>query len=400
MKIGYFVGKFPYLNDIPGYRYGGGEVVAYNLAINMAKRGHNVHVFTTSANHREFIENREGLIIHRYRTIVKMIQRNISLGLVFKPLKELLDIVHVHVGCTPFELIGSLQYAKINKKPLIVTYHGDVVPSYDGLMYKSSVQIYNIATKKVLEYADTIVTPSRYYINESLFLEDYKYKIVEIPNGINLRDFEVPYSKEECRRKLGLSVDKRIILFLGVLHPKKGPDILLKAMPSVISEIPDSELVIVGDGVMRRELEELSRKYEVKGHVKFVGFVDENLKPLYYKAADVFCLPSIITSESFGIVNLEAMACGVPVVASKIGGIPDVVKNGKTGLLVPPRDPKALAEAIICLLQDENVRRKMGRNARKKAENYSWKRIAEKYERVYEELISGGYDHRGIPRRI
>ena len=171
-------------------------------------------------------------------------------------------------------------------------------------------------------------------------------------------------------------------------------------MPSVISEIPDSELVIVGDGVMRRELEELSRKYEVKGHVKFVGFVDENLKPLYYKAADVFCLPSIITSESFGIVNLEAMACGVPVVASKIGGIPDVVKNGKTGILVPPRDPKALAEAIICLLQDENVRRKMGRNARKKAENYSWKRIAEKYERVYEELISGGYDHRGIPRRI
>jgi Glycosyltransferase len=108
---------------------------------------------------------------------------------------------------------------------------------------------------------------------------------------------------------------------------------------------------------------------------------------LYYKAADVFCLPSTMSTESFGIVNLEAMACGVPIVASKIGGIPDVVKDGENGLLVPPWDSEALADVIIYLLENEDIREKMGNIGREKVEGYSWARIAEETEKVYKEVL-------------
>lgn len=114
-----------------------------------------------------------------------------------------------------------------------------------------------------------------------------------------------------------------------------------------------------------------------------MGFVEDGLKPLYYKAADVFILPSTMNTESFGIVNLEAMACGVPIVASNIGGIPDIVKDGENGLLVQPKNTEALANAIIYLLENEDMKKKLGLNGKMKVKNYSWEKIAEKTEAIY-----------------
>ncbi|GAI52706.1 unnamed protein product, partial [marine sediment metagenome] len=122
------------------------------------------------------------------------------------------------------------------------------------------------------------------------------------------------------------------MLFFGYLSPYKSPDILLKAFPKILKEMPNTLLVFAGSGVMKEDLERLSVKLGVGNNVKFSGFVGKEQRPLYYKAADVFCLPSTMSTESFGIVNLEAMACGVPIVASKIGGIPDIVKDGENGL--------------------------------------------------------------------
>ena len=158
-------------------------------------------------------------------------------------------------------------------------------------------------------------------------------------------------------------------------------------MLKILENIPNSKLVFVGSGPMREGLEKQSKKLSVEKYVIFAGFVEEGLKPLYYRATDIFVLPSIMNTESFGIVNLEAMACGVSIVASKIGGIPDVVKDMENGLLVPPKDSNALADAIIYLLENENVRERMGRNGRKKIKNYSWERIAEETEEIYKELI-------------
>ena len=388
MRIGYFVHRFPYSNATKNYKYGGGEVVAYNLAISMAKRGHDIHVFATSAIYKDSVEKNGNIAVHRYGTLAQILQRGISPNLILKPLKHEVDIVHVHIGSSPLELIAALLYTKLKKKPLVATYHGDVIPSRKSIAYRSSVWIYNAVVRKVLDSADIIISPSEYYINESIFLGKYHDKVVSIPNGINLEDFDIPYSKKECKEKLGLPMDKKIILFLGVLHPKKGPDVLLKAMPRVLSKVPNTELVIAGDGIMRGELEELSEKLGIKDYVNFTGFIPENLKPLYYNSADVFCLPSRMSTEVFPMVLLEASASGLPMVVSDLNTFKCIIEDGYNGLFTKRGNKNSLADAIIYLLENEEVRKEMGRNAREKVENYSWERIAEMTEKVYEQVIS------------
>ena len=390
MKIGYFVEKSPYKTYFGGYSYGGGVIAAYNLAINMARRGYDISVFTTSVGSKDSVEKYGNMTIYRYGTKFQMLNRNISFSMLLKPLKHDLDIVHLHATASPIDLFSVLVYVKKKKKPMILTYHGDVNVIHDELIYKLAVYFYDKLIDKLLSYANVIISPSEYYIEESRFLKEYKDKVIVIPNGINIEEFDIPYTKEECRGKLGLSTDEKIILFVGVIHSHKGIDVLIKAMQKITKEVPNTKLIFVGKEGEKGNfegLDKLSKKLSVKKNIKFAGFVEEGLKPLYYKAADVFCLPSTTSHESFGIVNLEAMACSVPIVASKIGGIPDVVKDGKNGLLVPPRDSDALADAIIYLLENEDIREKMGKNGREKIKDYSWERIAEEIEKVYEEIL-------------
>ena len=387
MRIGYFVTKFPYNQQFEQYSYGGSTLAAYYLAIEMKKRGHEIVVFTTSIKSKGSIEKHENMIIYRYGTNFRVLTSNISFGLFRKPVEHDVTIAHTHFDIAPGPLAG-LRYAKKKNIPLVVTYHGDWVDSFGGFIRRAGVAFHNkYLVDKVLSYADVIISPSEYYINESSFLEKYQDKIVVIPNGVNLMDFDIPYTKEECRKKLGLPLHKKILLYFGYLSPYKGSDVLVKAMTMIVKDIPDTELVFVGKGVMMDELKILSKKLGVEKNVKFTGFVEDGLKPLYYKAADVFVLPSMMSTECYPLTILEAMACGVPIVASKIGGIPDAVKNGESGLLVPPKDSDALADAIIYSLENEDVREKMGKNGRERVKNYSWGRIAEMTERVYERLI-------------
>ena len=394
MKIGYFVTIFPYkdhFNDIQffeRYKYGGAETVAYYLAYNMAQRGHEIKVFTTSVDSKDVIEEYDNIKIYRYGSKFKIEKRNVPHKLFQRPLNYPMDIIHAH-SSIPIAVFAAIRCANKKNIPFVFTYHGDSQESFGSLVRRMGVSFYNkYILDKVLSLADVIVSPSEYFIDESRFLGKYRDKIVVIPNGITIDEFDVPYSKEECREKLGLPPDDEIILFLGGLSPPKGPDILLKAMPKILKNIPDARLIFVGGGGMREELEILCEKLGVEGDVKFTGFVEESLKPFYYRAANVFCLPSVMKHEIFGIVNLEAMACGVPIVASQIGGVPDVVKDGENGLLVPPRDSKILADAIIYLLENKDIREKMGNNGRRKVEGYSWERIAEETEKVYEMVMN------------
>jgi glycosyltransferase involved in cell wall biosynthesis len=208
-----------------------------------------------------------------------------------------------------------------------------------------------------------------------------------IANGINLEEFKIPYSKEECRKILGLPIDKNIILFFGYLVPYKSPDILLKAFPKILKQVSDTLLIFAGNGVMEEELKRLSIELNIDKYIIFAGYVGKEHRPLYYKASDIFCLPSTMRTECHPIAILEAMACSIPIVASKIGGIPDIVKDGENGLLVPPKDENALADVIIYLLENKDIRERMGRGGREKVERYSWEKIAKETEKIYEELI-------------
>jgi glycosyltransferase involved in cell wall biosynthesis len=383
MKIGYFTTKFPYSQSFKEYSYGGSTLAAYYLAIEMAKRGHGIDVFTTSVNSKGSIEKHENMTVYHYGTNFRMLSSNISFDLLGKTVKYNVDIAHEHFDI-PHGPFAGLRYAKKKNVPLVVTYHGDWEEGYGGLTRRMAIAFHNkFLVDKILSYADVIISPSEYYINGSRFLRKYRDKIVVIPNGINIDEFDIPYSKEECRKKLGLPLDKKILLFFGYLSPYKGPDVLVKAMSRVVKDVPDAELVFAGKGVMRDELEMSSKSLGVEKNVKFAGFVEDSLKPLYYKAADVFVLPSMMSTECYPLTILEAMACGVPIVASKIGGIPDAVKDGENGLLVQPRDSEALADAIIYLLETEDTREKLGKSGRKKVEDYSWNKIAEETEKIY-----------------
>lgn len=392
LKIGYFNTEFPYKNPITGkiikdYVYGGVENVTYNLAVQMAKRGHQVYIFTSSIDSKESVEEYDDITIYRYKKSFTIGSAPISIDILYKPLKlgVDLDIVHAQFGNLPAPLT-AYRYAKKRKTHFIVTYHEDSMVEFGSLARKLSLFLCNhYFTDKLLSAADVILTPSRYYIDESKFLKKYKNKINAIPNGINLEEFDIPYSKEECRSKLNLPHNKKIILFIGSLTPRKALRILVKAMKKVVKEIPNAYLVFVGGGTMRQELEAMAIKQKINQSVKFAGFVEDDLKPLYYKSSDLFVLPSF--SEGFGIVLLEASACGLPLVVSDLVVFKTIVEEGYNGLSAKVGDENDLADTIIYLLENEDIREKMGKNGRKKVEDYSWERIAGETEKVYEGLV-------------
>jgi glycosyltransferase involved in cell wall biosynthesis len=393
MRIGYFVGHFPYPNlvnthdYIKKYAHGGTEIAAYNLAVNMANRGNLVDVFTTSIDSKSSVELYPNMKVHRHGTSMKIASANPSIKLIYNPLNYDVDIVHAH-SPIPYSDLPALLYSKRKKLPFILTYQFDGVETGGSFARNAGVSLYNkLFIHKVLDAADTIIATTKSYAKESPFLRNYLDKIVVIPNGINIEEVTTPLTREKSREILGLPQNSEIILFFGSLVEYKGPDILLKAFKLVKKIVPSAKLIFAGRGHMDNQLKETAKQMNISEDVIFTGFVEDNLKPLYYKAADIFCLPSTTLAESFGIVNLEAMAAGIPIVSSDLGGIPDIVKNGENGLLAKPYDIEMVAEKLLILLKDEDIRKKMGADGKNKVKDYSWKEVASKTEQLYKSMI-------------
>ena len=213
------------------------------------------------------------------------------------------------------------------------------------------------------------------------------YRVAEermavIPNGVDVEHFsqDVPPIDEFNDGKLN-------ILYVSRLEKRKGVNYLLKAYKRIKKEIPDSRLIIVGASTR------WSKKYEWKARrngfpgVTFTGRVPHAELPRYYKTADIVCCPAT-GKESFGIILLEAMAAGKPIVASNIKGYADVMTHDSEGLLVPPRDEKRLAQALVSLANDGALRQEMGARGRAKVEQYRWESIAVRVLNYYSEVLS------------
>jgi len=221
-------------------------------------------------------------------------------------------------------------------------------------------------------------------------------RIVVVPPGVDLTLFR-PIPEEEAKRMLGPSASRRIILFVGRIEPLKGIETLLRAIALVAPQVPhwqeDLSVIIVGGapgaGVdkVHAELERLHRlraELGLKDLVTFHGAEDQDTLVYYYSAAEMVVVPSHY--ESFGMVALEAMACGTPVVASRVGGLAFNVQDGETGFLVPDGDPQALADRILLLLRDRELRRQLGARAAQWARGCGWPAVADQIERVYESV--------------
>jgi len=220
-------------------------------------------------------------------------------------------------------------------------------------------------------------------------------KISVVPCGVDVNFFR-PVPPDEAKQMLGLPPSRRVVLFVGRIEPLKGIETLLRAMALVAPEVPcwleDMSVIIIGGapgaGIdqVNAELARLQRlraELGVEDLVTFQGAKDQDTLVYYYSAAEMVVVPSHY--ESFGMVALEAMACGTPVVASKVGGLAFSVQDGQTGFLVPNDDPQALASRIRLLLADPTLRQRLGRQAAAWASRYSWHSVANQILDVYEE---------------
>jgi len=268
--------------------------------------------------------------------------------------REDADIIMLHEP-NPMALVAYFLARPASR--LIVWYHSDVIrPSWRYRLF------YRPFLRFALSRAARIVVSSPTLAASAPELQDFQAKCTVIPFGIELRNFDrrspICERAEEIRRM----ENKPIVLFVGRLVPYKGVDVLLEAMKTL-----DAVAVIVGDGPLRSRLEAQARDLGISDRVKFLGSVSDHELAELYRACNVFVLPSVTRQEAFGVVQLEAMAAGKPVVSTDIGtGVGWVNRNGETGFVVPPRDVSALREAIARLIADPDLQASMGDAAAKR----------------------------------
>lgn len=252
--------------------------------------------------------------------------------------------------------------------------------------------------QKVMEIADRIIaaTEDEFTQMQNLYQIDPK-KIVVIPPGVDTSHF-YPISSDEAKDVIGVPQNENMILFVGRIEPLKGVDKIIHAIAElqksdVLSKCPHYLIIIGGDtdgnsleinSEMSR-LKNLCKELNVENLVLFLGKRDQESLPYYYSAAEVVVVPSYY--ESFGMVALEAMACGTPVIATQVGGLPFLVKDGITGFIVPNDDPLALEKALTQLMCKSDLRNQMSLNSQKYAQSYSWDLIITKIIKQYQELL-------------
>ena len=396
LKIVQVCSYFPSTQWIPFY--GGIESYIYNLSKFLVKNGHKVTVLTSKIPKKlPKVENIDGIRIMRIPTPTTAGGFPLMPHLFLKLLtaSKDADIIHGHINSPTIIELAAL-VSKIMDVPLVVTYHADPIMQDITVKLPKYVQRilhkYWIIVDLILKRAKKIIATTPVYLEKSQLLRNYLQKVEVIPNSIDFNFFREPptHDVDIFRRKYRLE-NNRIILFVGRLVKYKGLEYLLKAMRTVIEIFGDARLLIVGDGPLRKELEYLTRKSALEQYVSFFGNVDrENLR-IIYALSDIFVLPSISNSEGFGIVLIEAMAHAKPVIASNVGGVPYVVKNGINGLLVAPKKYEMLGKSIVELLSDTNKAQELGKRGQEYVKsNYAWrstiKRIVEMYTEIKESL--------------
>jgi len=289
--------------------------------------------------------------------------------------KEKVDIIHSNAAASR-ESIASAVVAKLAGIPFI--YHARVLESSKGI------------EKFLTRFSTRIIAISEKVKEKFSFVKD-KNKVIKIFNAVDLNEFN-PETKrgEKIREELSISREEKIVGTVGRLYPLKGVDVFLNAAAEVAKEMPKTKFLIVGEddsfGNYRKKLERLSEELGLKNEVIFTGFRTDI--PELIAAMDVFVLPSLESYEAFGRVVIEAMAMAKPVVATRSGGVPEIVEDGVTGILISPGDAEAMAEAIVTLLKDEDKAKQMGLEGRQKAERfYGLRTHLERIENLYLHLL-------------
>jgi phosphatidylinositol alpha-mannosyltransferase len=279
--------------------------------------------------------------------------------------REKFDVIHMHEPLTPvLPAMVLLNSHSTN----VGTFHAQGVSN----AFYATLKPYLTFLLSKMDGRIAVSEPARDFVS-TYFDGDYKI----IPNGIDINRF----SKDHEPMPLGRDSGPRILFVGRYEEPRKGFKYLLRALPMIRQQFPDARLTVVGTG-RPEKFDDLISKYGIWG-VDFVGTISAEQLPRYYASCDIFCAPSI-ERESFGIVLLEAMATGKPVVASNIPGYASVMRDGREGLLVPPRDPAGLALAIVRMLSNTDLMQQFAERGVKTATHYAWPNVAKQVLETYE----------------
>lgn len=268
------------------------------------------------------------------------------------------------------------------KVPYIISEEHSYYERYNpslGYLFKVVNRILARRTYRIITCSDAV----RQAIIKEEGIEENKS--LTIHNAIDINKFALDDSKEEARLQLGLGRTVPVIGFVSSLVERKGHIYLLRAMRSILSWHPDAKLIIAGQGPLKRELESFAERQGLGNCVYFLGLRRD--VPLILRAMDIFVSPAI--KEAFGINLIEAMYSGLPCIATNVGGIPEVVKDGQTGMLVPPANPEALAKTIKELLDKPDLAERFGAAGKKRVlDNFTADKYIEKLENLYDNLFN------------
>lgn len=365
---------------------GGIEYHLRDLAEALATRGHEVRAVVANEGPERVSETLGGVEVLRLPRIFAVSSAPVAPALAreLAAVGRRTDLVHLHFPYPWGELSwlrARPRRADGSRVPAVVTYHSDIVRQ------RAMLAAYAPLLRRFLREVDLVVASSPDMVEHSPFLARVRGKCRVVPFGIRVEAFEPTPELERRAEELRARHERPIVLFVGRLIYYKGADVLVRAMAGV-----DADLVVVGKGPLEAELRTIAMARGVAGRVTFLPPVDDAELRAWYRAADVFCLPSVARSEAFGLVQLEAHASGTPVVSTRLTtGVPFVNADGVTGLTVPPGDVEALAGALRRLIEDRALRERLGAQARERARReFTIARMVDDTLAVYGEAVALG----------
>ncbi len=376
---------------------GGAETHVASISRELASRGHDIRVFCSDLLRETPLQRLDGphtevdgISVRRFR--------GHSLGgeshYVFMPrmftamMKEDTDLIHAH-SYGYFQVNSAAAVNRLREIPLVLTPHFHPEWSmWGGDRRRALRKLYDrFLARPVLDTVDIIIGVARHEMEQMSVHRFDRRKIRIIPNGIDFSRFEEIPRGKRFRERYRIPDTARVVLYTGRLAVNKGLQYLMEAAPAILKEFPDTVFVLAGDDQgMGEKLKNLAKKNGVAGNVIFTGHIDDDsLFTDAYGACDVFVLPS--EYEAFGIVLLEAMACKKPCVGTRVGGVPEVIEEDKTGILVEYADSTALAESITLLLGDREKSEQFGERGRSRVRDFfTWESIVDQIELVYAEV--------------
>lgn len=356
----------------PAYPTGSG-IYAYELSRRLAEEGHEVHVFTSNTGEFNGTKYPSNLHLHKLKSHGLIWDMNPLSNAFSKIVNEDFDIVHVHSYI--FFLSNSVAFAKAFKKfNYVLTFHG-------GVDYQSS----------------NCDASTRFWLKDNFYDRTLGYSTVKMADKvISVCKKDIPIIKEKfdaeaqyvpnavCTSRFSYhDNNSRTIMFVGKLEKWKGAADLCDIFRIVNKKLPDVKFRIVGDGSLAKEF--LASDLPIE----FMGYVPHDIMPQYYGSSCLSVLPSYM--EGSPTTCMESLACGVPVVATNVGDTSDVVLDGKSGFIHSPGDIAGMADSIISLLNEDSLRKKMGREGRRHIEdNYSYNSILPKMKTIYSTLLQEG----------